>query len=54
MLDVTASRLRVRIDLAEGAPIVVEVRGERFLVGPGETLEVQLTSAREGPISCNG
>jgi hypothetical protein len=33
---------RVEVDLDEGAPIRVEIKGIASIVGPGETVEVKI------------
>ena len=45
-LEFTPTVARVRVDLDEGAPITVVIRGEQHELVPGELLEVDLTSAR--------
>lgn len=41
-LDFTTEVAKVRVDLDEGEPILVNVKGEAHKVGPGQTIEVSL------------
>jgi trehalose/maltose hydrolase-like predicted phosphorylase len=42
-LEFTTAVVRVRVDVDEGEPITVLIRGERHELVPGELLEVDLT-----------
>jgi trehalose/maltose hydrolase-like predicted phosphorylase len=41
-LEMSPRHVRVGVDIAEGGPIVVELRGRRHHLRPGESIEVQL------------
>ena len=41
-LEFTTDSAKVRVDLAEGEPITVDIAGVVKVVDPGETLEVKL------------
>ena len=43
-LEFTPTVVRVRVDVDEGAPITVAVRGEQHELVPGELLEVDLAA----------
>jgi alpha,alpha-trehalase len=47
-IEVTPERLQVRVDLAEGGPITVEVYGRRHHLMPGRTLTVDVREAQVG------
>jgi trehalose/maltose hydrolase-like predicted phosphorylase len=41
-LEFTTEVARAQLDLTEGAPITVEIKGTRSTLGPGETMEVKI------------
>ena len=46
-LEFTTTDVRVRVDIDEGAPITVVIRGEQHELVPGELLEVDLTTGTD-------
>ena len=41
-LEFTTEVARLHVDLAEGAPMTVDIKGVTATVGPGETMEVEI------------
>jgi trehalose/maltose hydrolase-like predicted phosphorylase len=46
-LEFTTETVRVGVDLAEGAPITVDISGTRAVVQPGETIDMPLDAVAD-------